>query len=150
MHSRHSSINNLRWAQQRKILEPQARRFDFAVPILPRLDHLVRLSDARGNDRDWVLQRDLRHRRIEQKPNERERLGLLLLLQMKPTCTRNGEMRARRMGHHQIPALAQQRHYVPLDVVGRVRIAGQQVTGPSIVTGSAESVSHPARVFAGN
>lgn len=49
MHAGLAALYDVRRREGREILEPEARRLDFAVPELPRLYHLIRLADAAGN-----------------------------------------------------------------------------------------------------
>jgi hypothetical protein len=77
------------------------------VPELPRLNDLVWLADARGNDRDRILQGDARDWRVEEKPHELNRLALLLPLFLEPSCPADGKVSAWWVSDHEIPSAVQ-------------------------------------------
>ena len=52
------ALHNIRGAQRREVLKPEACRFGLTVPELPRLNDLVGFANVATNDADWVLQCD--------------------------------------------------------------------------------------------
>lgn len=67
--TRHDGGRNKQW----KRLQPQTGRLDLTVAKLPGLHNLVRLANGRGNDRNRVFNRDLRHIGTHKKTHEIKR-----------------------------------------------------------------------------
>jgi hypothetical protein len=88
--------------------------------MLPRLDDLVRLSDATGDDRNRVFNADPGNRCGHQQSNEVECFRLDVGLIGEPSGTTNGQMSAGRVRDHQIPPHAE--HFA--DISAPVRAAG--------------------------
>lgn len=93
--------------QGRQALQPQAGGFGRLMPKLPRLYDLVGLPDPARYDANRVLQRDARDRCGQQQAHEVQRLRLFLRLILEPTRAADGEVRAWRVGNHQIPPVPQ-------------------------------------------
>ncbi len=86
-------------------LQPKTGGFSLPMPKHPRLNNLVGFSDAAGNDADRVFKSYARYRRIQKPPDKHQSVGLFFGLFLKPARTRNGQMRAGRMGYQQVPPL---------------------------------------------
>lgn len=140
--------NNVRWIERREILQPKASGLGFAVAELPRLNDLIRLPNAGGNDRNRVLNRDPRDGRRQQEPDKLKGRGLFRLLEREPPRTASGKVRARRVGHHQVPAIAKYIANVTL-VVGAGNIGREKIAGHGVMTRSGEGIADAAAVLAG-
>src|SRR6478609_3485123 len=93
MNTRHATSNDVSWNQARQSFQPETGCLGFARAELPRLDDLVRFTDAGTDDADRIFKGDHRDWRIEQHPHERQRLGLFGLLLGKPASATDGKMR---------------------------------------------------------
>src|SRR5580692_10414516 len=122
------------------------------MPELPRLDDLVRLADVGTDDTDGVLDGDPLDRSVHEGLYEAQRLGLLLALSLEPARPRDRQMRAGRMGHHEIPYVAQSDKVptVTLNMGTVARIARQIIHGCCVMASSNEGIAHYSREFAGD
>tara|TARA_R110001583_G_scaffold182050_1_gene339620 strand:+ start:9800 stop:10063 length:264 start_codon:yes stop_codon:yes gene_type:complete len=82
-----AAFDNVGGLQERKSLQPVTSLFDLAMPELPRLDVLVRLSDASADNGDGILQCDARDRSVEEGADKRQSLLLLDALVGEPSRT---------------------------------------------------------------
>jgi hypothetical protein len=73
-----------------------------------------------------------------------------MLLAMEMPAAGHRQMRARRMGNHQIPAITKHLLYRLLQVPLRVAFAWQQVTAKSKMPATPEGITDTSAVFAGN
>src|SRR6266576_665761 len=109
-------FNQVCRSQQRQVLEPQHHLLCLAVSEPPRLHDLVCRPDLGPDATERILQCDLPYRCRQQRTYELERLELLLLTSRPPACSRLAQVRTWWMGHHQVPAVAQDLEHVTLDV----------------------------------
>src|ERR1035441_3354497 len=106
MHARCPSLNDVRWCQMWQILQPEASGLRLAVSELPRLNDLVRFTNARRNNRDRVLDCNTSNvPRTHEVVDKIEGLRLLTLLALEPSRSTNGQVSAGRMSDHEIPRL---------------------------------------------
>lgn len=107
MHLGFTPFNHIARFQPWQVFEPQARRFGFAMTELPRLDGLGWRLDGSANNADRILDAPTFDGCSHQQTHEIKRFGLFALLAVKVTRAANRQMRAWRMGDHQIPAVTQ-------------------------------------------
>lgn len=149
MHSCFPAIDNAGRPELRQPLEPETGRLRFAVAKLPRLNHLIGLSDPCADDAHWVFESDTRDRSGEKKPDKLQRLRLLFSLFSKPPCSGHGQVSAWRVSYHHIPAITQNVPYVAL-VVFAWSLRRQQVAAGGVVPQRVEGISYSAGKFAGD
>lgn len=150
MHLGFAATDHMRWLQPWQILQPQACRFGFTVTKPPRLNDLLGGGNGSADNADRILDTPAVDRRSHQQPHEVERFCLLALLAMKVAAARYRQMRARRMGNHQIPTIAKHLLDRLLQVPSRITFAWQQIAAPCVVAMAAECVTDTSAVFAGN
>lgn len=151
MHARLTTVNNRRRPQWPQTPKPKARGLDLTVTEHPRLNHLRGLADSGAYDAHRVLKRQARRLGIEQTLHELKRL---LLDPRCPLCrevpsTRHRQVRARRMGNDQIPAVIDVAQHVALNVLTR-RLGREQVTTDRVVATGRESITNAPAVLTGH
>ena len=136
----------------RQILQPKAGGLHLSMPMLLRLDDLIRFPDGRADHADGVLDAPTRDGGVHQKTNEAQGLALApvpnLLREM--AAAAHSKMRAGRMGDHQVPLLIEDFLDWLLQMPPRIAFAFEQITRPSIVAALAESIAHAGAVFTGD
>jgi len=150
MHLGFAATDHMRWLQPWQILQPQACRFGFTVTKPPRLNDLLGGGNGSADNADRILDTPAVDRRSHQQPHEVERFCLLALLAMKVAAARYRQMRARRMGNHQIPAIAEHIFDWLLQVPLRITFAWQQIATKSKMPAMPKSITDTSAVFAGN
>ena len=133
--ARRATVHDLCRRQRRQTLEPQARRLDLPMTVLPRLDCLVRsasddlpampMLDRILNSQQW-------DRRVEagaKKPRAVFHLRPANIIPprafaaVKPAHAAIGEIRARRVQCCAVPAISEYVEHITLDVM-RITIGG--------------------------
>ena len=157
MNSRCAALNNLCRAKLWKVLQPKAGALGFGMSELPRLDALRKLDIIpyqvlRMRMHDWVLDADVRDRRIPEVGEKFRTLAKILphlvngfagwrLVQ--PSHAAVAEAGAGWMGDDQkIPAVVQDFPYVALDMAVAVVLGGKQITRPCVVAFLQKRVAH--------
>jgi len=150
MHPRYSTRHNGCRPKGREPLQPQTRCLRFSMPILPRLEDLVWLSDLRGDDRDRVLQRNPWDRGVQQESDEVQGLRLFLPFEVEPAGPAHRQMGAGWMGNHQVPAHPQHVPHVPF-MVSRGAVLGRLVVSrQDLVPSRSEGSTHDSTELAGH
>ena len=151
MHGMVPAADDVRRREQRQVLEPQTSGFRLAVPVLPWMDDLVRLSDLGADDRYRVFDSNPLDRRRHQRPDKPKGILLFsgLALAREMASARYGKMRAWRMRNHQIPMLRARHlgriaHDVMLVAVFRWLV---QIARPRVMPVRAKSGSNSAGEF---
>jgi hypothetical protein len=80
MHTRNAPRNDIGCPKQRQSLQPKTRCLYFAMTELPRLEHLIGLTNMAGDNRNRIFQRYPPNRRDNQLPDKIQRLSLLSTL----------------------------------------------------------------------
>lgn len=135
----------------RQVLQPKTGCLAGVVTKLPRLNGLVRLPDAAGNNRNGVLDGDAANWGIHQQTDKGQGiLGQLRVAQASgsPVHATNGKVGAWRVCNHQVPMLVEHITNIALVMVARL-IAGQQVARPRFPTFCRKSIADSSRVFTG-
>jgi hypothetical protein len=97
------------------------------------MNNLVRLPYPARNHGHRIFQRNAWDCGIQKSADKSQRLFLFALFFLEPSRPTDGQMRARRVGNHQVPTLIQHVANVALDMLARP-FRRQQVTGPRIRT----------------
>jgi hypothetical protein len=118
---------------------------------LPRLDDLIWFPDLAGDDRNWIFEGDSGDGCRQKHCDEIKRrlLSSVRSFGWEMTSTGNGQMRAWRMGDHQIPSVT----YYVANVAAVMRAGGigrKQVAAHRIMAEAQERIPHGAGVFAGD
>jgi hypothetical protein len=85
-----------------------------------------------------------------QQAHEVESFSLFPLLAMEMPTAANRKMRARRMRHHQVPAIGQYLLDRMLQMPLRVSLAFQQITAPCVMSAPAKCIADAGAVFTSN
>lgn len=153
--------------QKRKVFEPEARRLDLPMPEHPRLNQFIVISnDLFGitvrngvfdaNSANWCGFQGIEELSSSGHPMPASFAvdfcfhtisGLDGIVKMPNAGV--GQIGARRVRHHQIPALIEDRQHITLNVVTGA-FSWQKVAGPSIVATRLERIPHNSAELAGN
>jgi hypothetical protein len=127
------SINHLGRDQFWQVLQPQTGGLDLAVTEHPWLDYLVWLAYHRRNNRHGIFKSNPFNGCRQKPTNEVQSFGLLILLVLEPSGTTDSQMRAWRVGDHQVPSIAQQLEYIALEVMLAAIFGRQKITRPCVM-----------------
>ena len=136
----------------RQILQPKAGGLHLSVPMLPRLDDLIRFPYGRADHADGILDAPTRDGGVHQKANKAQGLALASVPNFlgEVAAAAHSKMRAGRMGNHQVPLLIEDLLDRLLQMPLRIAFAFEQITRPSIVAALAESIADAGAVFTGD
>ena len=136
----------------RQILQPQAGGLHLSVPMLPRLDDLIRFANGRADHADGILDAPTRDGGVHQKADKAQSLALTAVpdLFREMAAAADSKMRAGRMGNHQVPLLIEDFLDWLLQMPLRIALAFEQITGPGIVATLPEGIANAGAVFTGD
>jgi len=150
MHASFTAINNLGWLEFWQVLKPQTCGLCLAMAELPWLDRLGWRPDSAANDADGVLDAPAVDRCGHKQPHKVQRLSLLAPFAVKMPAAGYRQMRAWRVGNHQIPAISKNLLYRLLQVPLRVAFTWQQIAAKSKMPATPKGITDAGTVFAGN
>jgi hypothetical protein len=150
MHLCFAAFDHIAGLQTWQVLKPQASCLGFTMPELPRLDDLMGGGNGAADDADRVLDAPPIYWCRHQQAHKVEGFRLFTLLAIKMPAARYRQMRAWRVGNHQVPAIAKHLFDWLLQVPLRVALAWQQIAAKSKMPATPKGITDTGAVFAGN
>ena len=141
--------NDICWLKMWQIFQPKAGCFCFTMPKHPGLDDLIRFADSGTDNADRIFECNVLDRCVQEQAYEVEGIFLFLPLVLEPPGATDGQMGARGMGNHEIPAIAEDVRDVTL-MVGTGAVGREEITAHGVMAKGKKGIPDSAGILAGN